>query len=68
MIASGRLTRRYVAARAISYYEKEGNNLKNTVTSQLNIKNKLVRGTKPSNVQYTKVTNFNRIGAYGLKT
>jgi hypothetical protein len=27
-----------------------------------------VRGTKPSNVQYTKVTNFNRIGAYGLKT
>jgi hypothetical protein len=68
MIASGRLTRRYVASRAISYYEKEGNNLKNTVTSQLNIKNKLVRGTKPSNAQYTKVTNFNRIGAYGLKT
>jgi len=67
MIASGRLTRRYTAARAIVWKIKRGN-LRNIASSNLGIKKKWMRGNAIPNVQRTTMAKSNRIGSYGIRT
>jgi hypothetical protein len=67
MMASGRLTRRYTAAKSVNYYELIGGN-RNIESKYLKIKNKLIRNRVNSNIKCTKLATSNRIGTYGLQT
>nr|YP_009546711.1 ribosomal protein S3 [Heterodermia speciosa]AYP35451.1 ribosomal protein S3 [Heterodermia speciosa] len=64
--ASGRLTRRYVAARSLHKLRYKGN-LKNMDSSYKRLSSVLLRGHAKSNVQYTKLKSKRRIGSFGLK-
>jgi len=67
MIGSGRLTRRYTAARAVMWKRLRGN-LRNIPSSNLDIKSKWMRGNAIPNVQCSTITKSNRIGSYGIRT
>lgn len=64
--ASGRLTRRITAARAI-YKLKYKGNIRNTDSSLLQRSSVILRGNLKSNVQYSKTKSRTRIGSFGLK-
>ena len=64
--ATGRLTRRYVAARSIHKLRYKGN-LKNLDSSYKGFSSVLLRGHAKSNVQYTKLKSKRKIGSFGLK-
>lgn len=64
--ASGRLTRRNVAAKSIHKLRYKGS-LKNMDSSYKRLSSVLFRGYAKSNVQYTKLSSKLRIGSFGLK-
>lgn len=64
--ASGRLTRRITASRAI-YKLKYKGNIRNTDSSLLQRSSVILRGNSRSNVQYSKANSRTRIGSFGLK-
>jgi hypothetical protein len=65
--ASGRLTRRITAARAILKFRYVGT-LKNIDSSYKGLSSSVIRGNQKSNIQYTKSKSQTRIGAFGLKS
>ena len=64
--ASGRLTRRIIAARSILKFKYLGN-LKNLDSSYKQFSSVLLRGHFKSNLQHTKLKSKTRIGSFGLK-
>lgn len=64
--ASGRLTRRLTAMRAIFKYRYTGS-LKNIRSSYNNESSTLLRGYVKSNLQYTLINSKTRNGSFGLK-
>ena len=64
--ASGRLTRRNVAAKSIHKLRYKGN-LRNLDSSFKQLSSVLFRGHAKYNVQYTKLKSKLRIGSFGLK-
>jgi hypothetical protein len=65
--ASGRLTRRLTAMRAVFKYRYAGS-LKNIRSSFNNIPSTMLRGYVKSNLQYSLVNSKTRNGTFGLKT
>lgn len=65
--ASGRITKRITAARAILKFRYVGT-LKNIDSSYKKLSSSVVRGNEKSNLQYTKSKSKTRIGAFGLKS
>jgi hypothetical protein len=65
--ASGRLTRRITAARAILKFRYVGS-LKNIDSSYKGLSTPVIRGNQKSNLQYTQSKSKTRIGAFGLKS
>ena len=63
---SGRLTRRFVAARSISKKRYKGS-LKNIDSSIKGLSSVMLRGHVKSNLQYTKLSSKRRIGSFGIK-
>jgi hypothetical protein len=64
--ASGRLTRRLIASRAISKLKYIGT-LKNVDSSYRGLSGTIVRGNIRSNTQLTKLKSKRRIGSFGMK-
>ena len=64
--ASGRLSKRYTAARTVHKVNYLGN-LRNIDSSYKGFSSVILRGNLRSNLQYTKLKNKTRIGAFGLK-
>ena len=64
--ASGRLSKRYTAARTVHKVKYMGN-LRNIDSSYKGFSSVILRGNLRSNLQYTKLKNKTRIGAFGLK-
>lgn len=64
--ATGRITRRLVAARSISKLEHRGA-IRDFESSSLRLHSPTVIGYNKSNVQYLNFTSTNRIGSYGIK-
>ena len=64
--ASGRLTRRLIAARSIHKVRYKGS-LKNIDSSYKGLPSVMLRGHVKSNIQYTKITSKTRNGSFGLK-
>ena len=64
--ASGRLTRRLTAMRAVFKYRYAGS-LKNIRSSFNNKSSTMLRGYAKSNVQYTLINSKTRNGTFGLK-
>ena len=62
----GRLTKRLTASRSISKTMGKGS-LKNRISSYNGLSTVVLRGYVKSNLQYTNVNSYNRIGAYGIK-
>lgn len=65
--ASGRISKRITAARAILKFRYVGT-LKNIDSSYKNLSSSVIRGNEKSNLQYTKSKSKTRIGAFGLKS
>jgi hypothetical protein len=65
--ASGRLTKRLTASRALSIYKYKGS-LRNVYSSFQTITSNMVKGYSKSNVDYLNLNSNNRIGSYGLKS
>jgi Mitochondrial ribosomal protein (VAR1) len=63
---SGRLTKRLTASRSISKSMGKGS-LKDRVSSYNGLSTVVLRGYVKSNLQYTNINSYNRIGAYGIK-
>lgn len=64
--ATGRLSRRFTAARSVFKFKYKGN-LKNLDSSYKGLSSVLLRGHVKSNLQYTKIKSKTRIGSFGLK-
>jgi hypothetical protein len=64
--ASGRLTRRLIASRAVFKYRYIGN-LKNIYSSFIGLSTVMLRGYVKPNIQYTIINSKTRNGAFGLK-
>jgi hypothetical protein len=64
--ATGRLTRRLIAQRAIYKFKFIGN-LRNIDSSILNHSSTILRGNLRSNLQFSKIKSKKRIGSFGLK-
>jgi hypothetical protein len=64
--ASGRLTRRLIASRAIFKFRYVGS-LKNIYSSYVGLPSVMLRGYLKSNVEYTMINSKTRNGAFGLK-
>jgi len=64
--ASGRLTRRLIAQRAIYKFKFIGN-LRNIDSSILNNSSTVLRGNLRSNLQFSKHKSKQKIGSFGLK-
>jgi hypothetical protein len=64
--ASGRLTRRLTAMRAVFKYRYAGS-LKNIRSSFNNISSTMLRGYVKSNLQYSLINSKTRNGTFGLK-
>jgi FKBP-type peptidyl-prolyl cis-trans isomerase len=64
--ASGRLTRRLIAARSIYKLRYKGT-IKNIDSSYKKLSTVILRGHVKSNIQYTKISSKTRIGSFGLK-
>ena len=64
--ASGRITRRIIAARAVYKFKYVGT-LKNIDSSYKGLSSILVRGSEKSNIQYSFLKYKTRIGSFGLK-
>lgn len=64
--ASGRLTKRIIAARAIFKMKYVGT-LKNIDASYKGLSSVILRGNLKSNIQHTKLKSKTRIGSFGLK-
>lgn len=64
--ASGRLTRRIIAARSISKLTYKGS-LRNVDSTYKGLSTVMLRGNSKSNVQYTLLKSRTRIGSFGLK-
>ena len=64
--ASGRLSRRFTAARSVFKFRYKGS-LKNIDSSYSKSSSVLLRGHLKSNLQYTKVSSKTRNGSFGLK-
>lgn len=62
----GRLTKRLTASRSISKTMGKGS-LNNRVCSYNGLSTIVLRGYVKSNLQYTNINSYNRIGAYGIK-
>lgn len=63
---SGRLTKRLTASRSISKSIGKGS-LKDRVSSYNGLSTVVLRGYVKSNLQYTNINSYNRIGTYGIK-
>ena len=63
---AGRLTRRNKAARSLFKLRYKGN-IKNMDSSYKGLPTVLLRGYAKSNLQYTKIKSWRRIGSFGLK-
>jgi len=63
----GRLTKRLTASRSISKFIGKGS-LKNRSSSYNGLSTVVLRGYVKSNLQYTNINSYNRIGAYGIKS
>jgi hypothetical protein len=63
---AGRLSRRFVASRSI-YIKKYKGTLKNIESSYKGSSCSMIRGQLKSNIEYTKITSFVRIGSFGVK-
>ena len=64
--ASGRLTRRLIASRAVFKFRYIGN-LKNIYSSFIGLPTVMLRGYVKPNIQYTIINSKTRNGAFGLK-
>jgi len=64
--ASGRLTRRLIASRAIFKFRYVGS-LKNIYSSYVGLSSVMLRGYLKSNIEYTLINSKTRNGAFGLK-
>jgi hypothetical protein len=64
--ASGRLTRRLIAARSVFKLRYKGT-LKNIDSSYQGLSTVMLRGHQKSNIQYTKINSKTRNGSFGLK-
>jgi hypothetical protein len=64
--ASGRLTRRLIASRAVFKFRYIGN-LKNIYSSFIGLPTVMLRGYIKPNIQYTIINSKTRNGAFGLK-
>ena len=64
--ASGRLTRRLIASRAVFKFRYIGN-LKNIYSSFIGLPTVMLRGYIKPNIQYTVINSKTRNGAFGLK-
>lgn len=64
--AAGRLTRRYTAARSVYKMVSKGN-IQNMESSLKGLSTVLLRGYLKSNLQYTKLSSWRRIGSFGVK-
>lgn len=64
--ASGRLTRRLIASRAVFKFRYIGN-LKNIYSSFIGLPTLMLRGYVKPNIQYTIINSKTRNGAFGLK-
>lgn len=64
--ATGRLTKRYTASRAISKLRYKGN-LINIDSSINKLSSVMLRNNLRSNLQYSKLTSKTRIGSFGIK-
>jgi hypothetical protein len=64
--ASGRLTRRLIASRAIFKFRYVGS-LKNIYSSFVGLPSVMLRGYLKSNMEYTMINSKTRNGAFGLK-
>lgn len=64
--ASGRLTRRYTAARSLTKVKHKGS-ISNIYSSFYKDPSVLLRGKYKSNLEYTKLNSTTRIGAFGIK-
>jgi hypothetical protein len=65
--ASGRLSKRLVAARTIFKYKYTGN-LRNLNSSYFGISSNMLRGIARSNLDHTKLKSKTKIGSFGLKS
>lgn len=65
--ASGRLTRRYTASRAITILKYKGN-LVNSDSSYKGLSTVLLKGNLRSNIQYSKLKSKTRVGSFGIKS
>jgi len=64
--ASGRLSRRFTAARSVFKLKYIGS-LKNTDSSYKGFSSVILRGHFKSNLQHTKLSSKRRIGSFGIK-
>lgn len=64
--SSGRLTRRFTAARSLFKFKYKGS-LKNIDSSNRGLSSAILRGHVKSNIQYTKISSKNRNGSFGIK-
>lgn len=64
--ASGRLTRRLIASRAVFKFRYVGS-LKNIYSSFIGLSSEMLRGYLKSNLQHTLINSKTRNGAFGLK-
>lgn len=64
--SSGRLTRRFTAARSVFKFRYKGS-LKNINSSYKGLSSVVLRGHVKSNIQYTKISSKNRNGSFGIK-
>lgn len=64
--ASGRLTRRLIASRAIFKIKHIGT-IRNINSSYKGLSSVMLRGNLKSNMQFSKINNKTRIGSFGLK-
>jgi len=65
--ASGRLTRRITASKAVLKFRYVGT-LKNIDSSFKGLSSTILRGNQKCNIQYTKSKSETRIGAFGIKS
>ena len=64
--ASGRLSKRFTAARSVFKFKYKGS-LKNVDSSYKNLSTVMLRGHVKSNIQYTRIKSKTRNGSFGIK-
>jgi hypothetical protein len=65
--SAGRLTKRLTASRSMTKADQIGN-LKNNKSSLRGLSTFMLKGYVKSNLQYTNINSYKRIGSYGIKS